>query len=107
MLPTILYILAGTFVVATIAILSYLYRTREQRNLGIAPNGRQQGMQLIAWFAFLAVLLNVLLERLVNLLGDQYVLVLLPTLLLMVATMLSILFRRVPEEERRQREDIF
>jgi ABC-type multidrug transport system permease subunit len=39
------------------------------------------------------------LERLVALLGDRYLLVLLPTLLLMVATMFYILYWKVPEEE--------
>ena len=99
MIVTALYVLAGVFTLATIGTLLYLYRTREQRNLGIAANGRLQGIQLIVWFAFLALLLNVLLERLVNLLGDRYVLVLLPTLLLMSVVMLGIIFQRVPEGE--------
>jgi len=101
MLITILYILAGVFTIATVVILLYLYRTREERNLGISQNRhRQQGIQLILWFAFLAVLLNVLLERLVNLLGDRYVLVLLPTLLLMSSVMLAIIYQKKPEEEQ-------
>lgn len=99
MIITVLYILAVAFSIATIGILLYLYRTREQRKLGIATNTRLQGIQLIVWFAFLALLLNVLLERLVNLLGDRYVLVLLPTLLLMSVVMLGIIFQRVPEGE--------
>jgi len=103
MLITILYILAGIFVIATVVILLYLYRTREERNLGISHyRRRQQGIQLILWFAFLAVLLNVLLERLVNLLGDRYVLVLLPTLLLMSTIMLAIIYQKKAEGEEEQ-----
>ncbi|HMO39452.1 MAG TPA: hypothetical protein PKC76_12885 [Saprospiraceae bacterium] len=100
MIITVLYTLAGVFVAATLGILLYLYRTREQRQLGISPNGRLQGIQLIIWFACLGLLVNVALERLVELLGDQYVLVLLPTLLLMVATMLGILYWKVPQEKQ-------
>ncbi len=100
MIITVLYTLAGVFVAATLGILLYLYRTREQRRLGISPNGRLQGIQLIIWFLCLGLLVNVVLERLVELLGDQYVLVLLPTLLLMVATMLGILYWKVPEEKQ-------
>lgn len=99
MIITLLYSAAGLFLVATIVILSYLYRTREQRHLGISSNSRIQGIQLIVWFAFLGLLLNVILGRLVEMLGDNYVLVLLPTLLLMVATMLFIIFQKVPKEE--------
>lgn len=100
MIITLLYAIAGVFLVATIALLAYLYRTRAQRHLGISSNGRIQGIQLIVWFAFLGLLVNVILGRLVEMLGDNYVLVLLPTLLLMVATMLFIIFQKVPEEEQ-------
>jgi hypothetical protein len=99
MIVTILFAVANVFVVATVIILWYLYRTRAQRRLGLSPNGRRQGIQLIAWFLCLGLLVNVVLERLVALLGDRYVLVLLPTLLLMVATMFYILYWKVPEEE--------
>ncbi|HMN90847.1 MAG TPA: hypothetical protein PKD70_14020 [Saprospiraceae bacterium] len=99
MIVTILFVVANVFVVATVVILWYLYRTRTQRRLGLSPNGRRQGIQLIAWFLCLGLLVNVVLERLVALLGDRYVLVLLPTLLLMVATMFYILYWKVPEEE--------
>lgn len=100
MITTLLYTIAGAFLVATIMILLHLYRTRAKRHLGISHNGRIQGIQLVAWFAFLGLLVNVILGRLVEMLGDNYVLVLLPTLLLMVATMLFIIFQKVPEEEQ-------
>lgn len=99
MIYPLLFTTAGLFLIAAIGILIYLYRTSEQRNFGIATDGRKQGIQLILWFTFLGLLVNVILERLVALLDKQYVLVLLPTLLLMVATMLLILFKKVPEEE--------
>lgn len=99
MTATILYSLAIVFSAAAAVIMFYLYRTSDQRNLGVANNGRQQGIQLIIWFAFLGLLLNVILERLVEILDENYVLVMLPTLLLMVATMLFILFQKVPKEE--------
>lgn len=98
MIYTLLYSLAGVFLVAAIGILLHLYRTSEQRNFGVADDFNQQGIQLILWFAFLGVLLNVVLEQLVALLDKQYILVLLPTLLLMVATMLLILFKKAPQE---------
>lgn len=98
MIYTLLYSLAGVFLVAAIGILFHLYRTSGQRNFGIAADSRKQGIQLILWFTFLGILVNVILERLVALLDRQYILVLLPTLLLMVATMLLILFKKETQE---------
>ncbi len=99
MIVTLLFVLGGVCTVAAVGILLYLYYTREQRHLGLARDGRTQGIQLIIWFLFLGILVNVILRRLVEILGNEYVFVLLPILLLMVACMLFILYRKAPEEQ--------
>lgn len=98
MLDLVLYSIAGVCLLGTALVLGILYRTRDQRRFGIGEDSRRQGLELILWFAFLAVLVNVILDRLVAWHRDNYVLVLLPILLLMVALMLATLYRKGKEE---------
>jgi len=98
MLNDILEILS-VLVLATAGSIFYrLYSGRNERVFGLYDH-RQQGIQLILWFAFLGLFINVVYPWLVAWDNDHYPFVVLPVLLTMLATILWILYPVRPQEE--------
>jgi len=90
------YLLFGLAILLTIGtaiVFYYLYRTQDERHLGLV-NGRRQGMLLILWISFLAIFTNLMLPLLVEWNDTLYGLVTLPILLMMVALIFWIIFQR-------------
>ena len=99
MLESILMILGVLFLAYATLLFISLYNDRENRVVGIRDS-QLQGVQLMVWFAFLGLFINVIFPWFVSWDRDKYPLVVLPILLAMLATLFWIIYPvKNPQEE--------